>query len=100
MMDKEHFKECAPEETVAKLKSILSEMGIETEKQMVLTSSIGTHSMRVIFKGSNFGTTAESFSTFLRASLIFRTTEPSSPSTLPVLNTGDIPKGHSQNFQS
>lgn len=61
-MDKEHFKECAPEETVAKLKSILSEMGIETEERAVLTSSIGTHSMRVIFKGSNFGTNGKGVS--------------------------------------
>lgn len=61
-MDKEHFKDCAPEETVAKLKNILSDMKIEVEEQLILKSSIDTHSMRVLFKGSNFGTNGKGVS--------------------------------------
>lgn len=52
---KMHFKECPPHETVKKLKGILNEMGIETEEYGKLESKIGTHSLRVILKGTSFG---------------------------------------------
>lgn len=61
-MEKIHFKECPPEETVKKLKSILAEMDIETEEQFIQESSIGTYSMRVLFKGSNIGTNGKGVS--------------------------------------
>jgi len=54
-MDKVHFKECSPEETVSKLKGILKDMDIETEELFDMKSSIGTFSKRVEFKGAGFG---------------------------------------------
>lgn len=61
-MDKIHFKECAPEVTVQKLKNILREMGIETEEVSFNKSEIDTFSLRVLFKGTNFGTNGKGVS--------------------------------------
>ncbi|MBE6813202.1 MAG: hypothetical protein E7523_10040 [Ruminococcaceae bacterium] len=52
---KEHYKECAPEDTVKKLKKTLENMNIETECSFIQESEIGTYSSRVVFKGTNFG---------------------------------------------
>lgn len=50
-----HYKEVLPEETIKKLKKILEDVGIEVEENSKLESEIGTHSIRVVFNGTDFG---------------------------------------------
>lgn len=51
-----YYKSCSPENTVDYLKNILHGMNVETEELCYLNSSIGTTSLRVVFKGTDVGT--------------------------------------------
>lgn len=51
----EHYKDCSPIETVTKLKSILSKLGLDTEEFWIDDSCVGTASLRVQFTGSTVG---------------------------------------------
>ena len=49
------YKEVSPEETVARLKELLSKLGIEVEEKWSKESSVGTYSLRICFKGTDMG---------------------------------------------
>ena len=51
-----HYKEATPQDTIAYIKEILSDVGIELCEEWSDESSIGTHSLRVTVKGTGFGT--------------------------------------------
>lgn len=59
---KKHFKEVSPTETVAKLKNILTKLGIETEEHWLTESFLGTYSLRLTFKGTTIGTNGKGIS--------------------------------------
>ena len=59
---KQHFKECSPFDTIEKLRSILKSMDIQVEEVNSLRSAIGTHSLRLVFKGTNDGTNGKGVS--------------------------------------
>lgn len=50
-----HYKDRAPEETVAYIQQILKEIGIETEEILLPESSAKTYSMRINIKGTSLG---------------------------------------------
>ncbi len=52
---KMHYKEDGPLETVKELKEILNKNNIETTEEWQPESSVGTWSLRVVFKGTNLG---------------------------------------------
>lgn len=54
-LQKNHYKENSPEETVARLKDILNTNGIEVEEEWMPESHIHTHSLRLNFKGTTKG---------------------------------------------
>lgn len=55
LLQKNHYKEAAPEATVEKLLSKLGRLGIEVEEDWQDESYINTFSLRVNFKGTNIG---------------------------------------------
>lgn len=61
-IQKMHYKDNSPEETIDKIKSILSELEIETEETSLDESSIGTYSLRVNIKGTTNGTNGKGVS--------------------------------------
>ncbi len=51
-----HYKDRNPQTTVANIKKILADLGVETEELWVKESEIGTYSLRVVVKGTGNGT--------------------------------------------
>lgn len=59
---REHYKEVTPESTVKRLRSILEELGIEMQEYWMPKSSVGTYSLRICVKGTQFGTNGKGVS--------------------------------------
>lgn len=57
-----HYKEVSPHETVAKLKGILSDLGLEMDEKWCDESFLGTYSLRLTFKGTDIGTNGKGIS--------------------------------------
>lgn len=55
VLQERRYKEVTPEETVAKVKKILDEIGIEVEEKWTDKSSVDTYSLRICIKGSDVG---------------------------------------------
>lgn len=60
-----HYKDSSPENTVANIKRILEEIGVETEEQIIPKSSADTHSLRVTIRGTNLGSNGKGVSPVL-----------------------------------
>ncbi len=68
-IQKMHYKDTTPEETVERIKGILSDLDIVTEEESLEHSSIGTYSLRVNIQGTTNGTNGKGVSKiFARAS--------------------------------
>lgn len=68
-LEKFHYKEKRPDETVALLTSILKKIDVEVEEIIPYHSEIETHSLRVVFKGTSIGTNGKGINEcFCRAS--------------------------------
>lgn len=65
-----HFKDCTPEETIAKIQSILNENEIEVEEIWKKhDDTINTYSTRLVYKGTSIGTNGKGVSeVYARAS--------------------------------
>lgn len=61
-LQKNHYKDKKPEETIEFLERILRENNIEVEEEWIDKSYIGTYSLRVNFKGTNKGTNGKGVS--------------------------------------
>lgn len=57
-----HYKDCLPSNTINKISSILSNCGIKTESKMTYKSSINTHSLRLVIKGTDIGSNGKGMS--------------------------------------
>lgn len=55
-LQKSHYKEVNPIQTVTRLKAILEDMQIELEESWIPKSSIDTYSLRLTIKGTKLGT--------------------------------------------
>ena len=56
LVEKKHFKEVEPVETIERLKKILNQYGIELEEKWAETSLADTYSLRLDVKGTETGT--------------------------------------------
>lgn len=61
-LDKSHYKEKLPEDTVKELKNILVRMNIEVIEKWQDTSSIDTYALRLYIKNSNMGANGKGIS--------------------------------------
>lgn len=95
------YKEVSPEETVKKLKKLLTKLGIEVEEKWSKESSVGTYSLRICIKGTDIGQNgkgmtkefamasgyAEFFERFQNGMMRFRMEKPTKE--IPFINSPD-----------
>ena len=69
ILSKEKHKDTTPEETIVKLRQILSELNIELTEDWADENEIGTYSLRLSVKGTSIGSNGKGMTkTFARAS--------------------------------